>query len=133
MTTEGLSPGTLRDALTDVGVELTAGETAGYVEFESDLNLNALAIGLGLENIEYEPERFPGLIYHVDQPMTTAVLFANGVIATVDGIDEQTVTDAILTVIERGEELGLIEIDSTPSVNVTVESIPVADILEIEE
>jgi transcription initiation factor TFIID TATA-box-binding protein len=26
-------------------------------------NLNALAIGLGLENTEYEPEQFPGLIY----------------------------------------------------------------------
>ncbi|PSQ52215.1 hypothetical protein BRD20_08265 [Halobacteriales archaeon SW_8_65_20] len=133
MTTEEFFPGTLRDALTDVGVELNAGETAGYVELESKLNLNALAIGLGLENIEYEPERFPGLIYHVDQPMTTAVLFGNGVIATVDGVDEQTVTDAILTVIERGEDLGLIEIDSTSSVNVTVESIPVADIPEIEE
>lgn len=133
MTTEGLTPGTLRDTLTDVGVELNAGETAGYAELESNLNLNALAIGLGLENIEYEPERFPGLIYHVDQPMTTAVLFGNGVIATVDGVDEQAVTDAILTVIERGEDLGLIETDSTPSVNVTVESIPVADILETGE
>lgn len=133
MTTEGLTPGTLRDTLTDVGVELNAGETAGYAELEPNLNLNALAIGLGLENIEYEPERFPGLIYHVDQPMTTAVLFGNGVIATVDGVDEQAVTDAILTVIERGEDLGLIETDSTPSVNVTVESIPVADILETGE
>lgn len=26
-------------------------------------NLNALAIGLGLENTEYEPEQFPGLVY----------------------------------------------------------------------
>ncbi len=133
MTTEGLTPSTLRDALTDVGVELNAGETAGYVELESNINLNALAIGLGLANIEYEPERFPGLIYHVDQPRTTAVLFGNGVIATVDGVDKQAVTDAILTVIERGEDLGLIEADSTPSVNVPVESIPVADILETGE
>jgi transcription initiation factor TFIID TATA-box-binding protein len=132
MTTEGLTPGALRDALTDVGVELNAGETAGYVELESNLNLNALAIDLGLENIEYEPEQFPGLIFHIDQPMTTAVLFGNGVIATVDGVDEEAVTDAILTVIERGEDLGLIETHSTPSVNVTVESIPVADILETE-
>jgi TATA-box binding protein (TBP) (component of TFIID and TFIIIB) len=92
-----------------------------------------IEIALGLENIEYEPERFPGLIYHVDQPMTTAVLFGNGVIATVDGVDEQAVMDAIWTVVERGEDLGLIETDSTPSVNVTVESIPVADILEAGE
>lgn len=28
-----------------------------------DVNLSALAIGLGLESTEYEPEQFPGLIY----------------------------------------------------------------------
>mgnify|MGYP002338726722 CR=1 FL=1 len=31
------------------------------------LNLNAIAIGLGLENIEYEPEKFAGLIYHTGE------------------------------------------------------------------
>lgn len=133
MTAEGVPPGTLRDELTDVGVELNAGDTAGYVELGFNLNLNALAIGLGLENIEYEPERFLGLIYHLDQPTTTAVLFSNGVITTVDGADNQAVTDTLLRVIERGEDLGLIETDSPPSVNVNVESIPVADILETEE
>jgi len=63
--------------------------------------------------------------------MATAVLFGNGVIATVDGADEQAVTDAILTVIERGDDLALIDADSTPSVNVAVKSIPVTDILEM--
>ena len=29
------------------------------------LNLNAIAIGLGLESIEYEPEQFPGLVYRL--------------------------------------------------------------------
>lgn len=27
------------------------------------LSLNAIAIGLGLEDVEYEPEQFPGLVY----------------------------------------------------------------------
>lgn len=31
--------------------------------FEGSLNLNAIAIGLGLENIKYEPEQFPSLVY----------------------------------------------------------------------
>ena len=31
-------------------------------ELGESLNLNALAIGLGLESTEYEPEQFPGLI-----------------------------------------------------------------------
>lgn len=41
-----------------------------------DLNLNILA--LELENTEYEPEQFPGLVYKLDDPTTTFLLFSNG-------------------------------------------------------
>lgn len=41
-----------------------------------DLNLNVLA--LELENTEYEPEQFPGLVYKLDEPTTTFLLFSNG-------------------------------------------------------
>jgi transcription initiation factor TFIID TATA-box-binding protein len=40
------------------------------------LNLNALA--LVLENTEYEPEQFPGLVYKLSDPNTTFLLFSNG-------------------------------------------------------
>jgi len=42
------------------------------------LNLNAVAVGLGLENIEYEPEQFPGLVYRLDSPSVVSLLFASG-------------------------------------------------------
>ncbi len=41
-----------------------------------DLNLNTLA--LELENTEYEPEQFPGLVYKLDSPTATFLLFSNG-------------------------------------------------------
>jgi len=41
-----------------------------------DLNLNTLA--LELENTEYEPEQFPGLVYKLDEPNATFLLFSNG-------------------------------------------------------
>jgi len=41
-----------------------------------DLNLNTLA--LELENTEYEPEQFPGLVYKLDEPTATFLLFSNG-------------------------------------------------------
>lgn len=41
-----------------------------------DLNLNTLA--LELENTEYEPEQFPGLVYKLDDPTATFLLFSNG-------------------------------------------------------
>jgi len=41
-----------------------------------ELNLNTLA--LELENTEYEPEQFPGLVYKLDEPTATFLLFSNG-------------------------------------------------------
>jgi len=38
------------------------------------LNHNALTIGLGLEQIEYELEQFPGLIYHSLNALRVALL-----------------------------------------------------------
>ena len=40
------------------------------------LNLNLLA--LELENTEYEPEQFPGLVYKLGEPNATFLLFSNG-------------------------------------------------------
>ena len=41
-----------------------------------DLNLNTLS--LELENTEYEPEQFPGLVYKLENPTATFLLFSNG-------------------------------------------------------
>ena len=40
------------------------------------LNLNFLA--LEMENTEYEPEQFPGLVYKLEEPNATFLLFSNG-------------------------------------------------------
>ena len=40
------------------------------------MNLNELA--LKLENTEYEPEQFPGLVYKLAEPNATFLLFSNG-------------------------------------------------------
>lgn len=47
-------------------------------EVGSSQNLNALAIGLGLENTEYEPEQFPGLVYRPPIQDCVVLIFANG-------------------------------------------------------
>ncbi len=50
-----------------------------------DLNLNAIAIGLGLENIEYEPEQFPGLVYRLDNPRVVVLIFGSGKMVVTGG------------------------------------------------
>jgi transcription initiation factor TFIID TATA-box-binding protein len=45
-------------------------------EINLKLNLNFLA--LEMENTEYEPEQFPGLVYKLMEPNATFLLFSNG-------------------------------------------------------
>ena len=40
--------------------------------------LDLKAIALGLENVEYEPEQFPGLVYRIDVPKVVVLLFGSG-------------------------------------------------------
>jgi len=47
-------------------------------ELGESLNLNTLAIGLGLEKTEYEPEQFPGLLYRPTGADSVVLLFASG-------------------------------------------------------
>lgn len=47
-------------------------------DFEQSLNLNALAVGLGLDSTEYEPEQHPGLIYRPEGAPCVVLLFTTG-------------------------------------------------------
>lgn len=42
------------------------------------LNLNKTALGLGLENVEYEPDNFPGLVYRLFVPKVVILIFSTG-------------------------------------------------------
>jgi len=62
--------------LAKIGVKITVQNIVASGSIELDLNLNILA--LELENTEYEPEQFPGLVYKLDNPTATFLLFSNG-------------------------------------------------------
>jgi transcription initiation factor TFIID TATA-box-binding protein len=47
---------------------------SGSIDIVMDLN----EIALKLENTEYEPEQFPGLVYKLEEPTATFLLFSNG-------------------------------------------------------
>jgi transcription initiation factor TFIID TATA-box-binding protein len=44
----------------------------------SEINLNSVAITLGLERVEYEPEQFPGLVCRLEHPRVVVLLFGSG-------------------------------------------------------
>ena len=73
----------LQKALAEIGFDIFDYEfqqvTSVLMEdIEDNVNLEALAVTLGLENTEYEPEQFPGLIYRPNQFEVTLLIFASG-------------------------------------------------------
>ncbi len=49
------------------------------------INLNKVVVTLNVENIEYEPEQFPGLVYRIKDPKIVALLFSSGKIILTGG------------------------------------------------
>lgn len=47
-------------------------------EFGQTLDLSRLMLELGMENAEYEPEQFPGLIYRDPERQCTILIFSTG-------------------------------------------------------
>ena len=64
-----------------------------------DLNLNVLA--MKLENTEYEPEQFPGLVYKLAAAKATFLLFSNGKVVCTGTKSEEEVHKALDMLIER--------------------------------
>lgn len=64
-----------------------------------DLNLNVLA--MKLDNTEYEPEQFPGLVYKLPEQKATFLLFSNGKIVCTGTKSETEVHAALDKLIEN--------------------------------
>ncbi len=64
-----------------------------------DLNLNTLA--MKLENTEYEPEQFPGLVYKLAEAKATFLLFSNGKVVCTGTKSEEEVHKALDKLIEN--------------------------------
>ncbi len=64
-----------------------------------DLNLNVLA--MKLENTEYEPEQFPGLVYKLPEQKATFLLFSNGKVVCTGTKSEEEVNKALDKLIEN--------------------------------
>jgi transcription initiation factor TFIID TATA-box-binding protein len=63
------------------------------------LNLNVLA--MKLENTEYEPEQFPGLVYKLMEAKATFLLFSNGKVVCTGTKSEQEVDRAMDLLLQR--------------------------------
>jgi transcription initiation factor TFIID TATA-box-binding protein len=77
-------------------------------DLESDLNLTDIAMSLGLENVEYEPEQFPGLVYRVEEPKVVLLLFGSGKVVCTGAKEESEIEQAVIKVKKELQKVGLI-------------------------
>lgn len=71
-----------------------------------ELNLDAIAIGL--DNTEYEPEQFPGLVYRMQDPKVVLLLFGSGKIVCTGAKSVEDAERATDNVRKKLKELGLL-------------------------
>jgi len=90
----------------------------------SELDLNIVAVTLGLDRVEYEPEQFPGLVYRIDDPRVVLLLFSSGKMVCTGA---RRPRDLALAVEKIGHELqsaGLLSLNQIPERPVGPKALP---------
>ncbi|MEM2899865.1 MAG: TATA-box-binding protein [Thermoplasmata archaeon] len=88
--------------------QITVQNIVASSDLKTDLNLNAIAISLGLEKVEYEPEQFPGLVYRIDEPKVVALLFGSGKIVCTGARKVEDVEKAVNNIYNELKTAGLL-------------------------
>jgi transcription initiation factor TFIID TATA-box-binding protein len=73
------------------------------------INLNSIAISVGLEKVEYEPEQFPGLVYRLDSPKVVVLLFGSGKLVCTGARRPEDVQIAVDKISQELKSAGLLE------------------------
>ncbi len=68
-----------------------------------DLNMAAVV----MENVMYEPEVFPGLIYRMQEPKSVFLVFSTGKVVCTGAKNKETVREAIIKLNQEVRELGV--------------------------
>jgi transcription initiation factor TFIID TATA-box-binding protein len=76
------------------------------IDLKGQINLENAA--QKLENVMYEPEQFPGLIYRMSSPKVVILMFASGKLVCTGAKYEREVYEAINKLTEELNKLGLI-------------------------
>jgi transcription initiation factor TFIID TATA-box-binding protein len=72
------------------------------------INLNAIAISLSLEKVEYEPEQFPGLVCRLDNPKVVVLLFGSGKMVCTGARKVEDVELAVERITKELQDAGLL-------------------------
>jgi len=89
-------------------LEIIVQNIVATADLRGEINLTETAIGLGLENVEYEPEQFPGLVYRIREPKVAMLLFSSGKIVCAGARSTEDASKAVENLLEELTTLGLL-------------------------
>jgi len=69
------------------------------------INLNKIVVTLNVENIEYEPEQFPGLVYRIKDPKIVVLIFSSGKIILTGGKNLEDVRKGLAVLEQKLESI----------------------------
>jgi transcription initiation factor TFIID TATA-box-binding protein len=102
------------DKIKDAGIDITkkpevvVQNVVATANLHAELNLDAIAIGL--DNTEYEPEQFPGLVYRMKVPKVVLLLFGSGKIVCTGAKSVEDAENAAKNVAIKLNELELLQV-----------------------
>ncbi|MFO7792049.1 MAG: TATA-box-binding protein [Candidatus Saliniplasma sp.] len=89
-------------------IDVTVQNIVASYGLGADLNLNSVAITLGLERVEYEPEQFPGLVYRLRDSDVVLLLFGSGNMVCTGAKEIQDLEEAVDHIKDELKGAGLI-------------------------
>ena len=87
--------------------EVTVQNMVATADLKARLNLTTIALSLGMENVEYEPDQFPGLVYRLDEPKVVALLFTSGKVVCTGAKKREDIILAVERILTELSNAGL--------------------------
>ena len=75
---------------------------------ETQLNLNSIAMAFGIENVEYEPEIFPGLVYRIEVPKLVVLVFSSGKLVIAGGKTPEDCVEGVRIIRTQFDNFGFL-------------------------
>ena len=88
--------------------EITVQNIVATADLGCVINLNAIAVSLSLEKVEYEPEQFPGLVYRMDTPKVVMLIFGSGKIVCTGARKTEDIELAVERITKELSDAGLL-------------------------
>lgn len=89
-------------------LEIVVQNIVASSDLGQEVNLRDIAMTLGLENVEYEPEQFPGLVYRNAKPKVVLLIFSSGKLVCTGARTPQDVQTAVKIIKENLKKAGML-------------------------